>query len=180
MDNVNKVKKLIEIINDEHQEYYASGANKTDEQTTEHKQKLHDSIADYLEKQNMIDIAHYYQVKILDSTTGRNVELYSKNKDKHSIEELMDDVMGVRLILNKTDITQIISLLNTWQEPLGIDRWYFRDTEEYRGLHIYFKGRAEFNFPWELQLWDKNDLDKNTGDTRLYKRGFFKKRNIED
>jgi len=73
----------------------------------------------------------------------------------------MNDIFGARMILSAEEIAGIMELLDGWQDEFGLKNWYFRDKPEYRGLHVYFKNNSNFFFPWELQLWDKNDVPKN-------------------
>ncbi|WP_211349797.1 hypothetical protein [Vibrio tasmaniensis] len=51
--------------------------------------------------------------------------------------------------------------LDGWQDELDLKNWYVRDKEGYKGLHINFKNRSNFYFPWELQIWDRDDLESN-------------------
>ena len=59
-----------------------------------------------------------------------------------------------------------------WQELYGLKNWYLRDKDGYVGIHIYFKNKSNFYYPWELQLWDKKDVDSNIASHIKYKRGF--------
>ncbi|GAB2577697.1 hypothetical protein GCM10026986_02590 [Nitrincola alkalisediminis] len=52
--------------------------------------------------------------------------------------------------------------------------WYLRDREGgYRGLHVYFKNKSNFYFPWELQIWDEADVGSNIVNHEKFKRGFI-------
>ena len=42
----------------------------------------------------------------------------------------------------------------------------------YVGIHIYFKNKSNFYYPWELQLWDENDLEGNIAIHIKYMRKF--------
>ncbi|MEN9494253.1 MAG: hypothetical protein RJA89_495, partial [Pseudomonadota bacterium] len=44
----------------------------------------------------------------------------------------------------------------------------------YIGVHVYFKNASNFYYPWELQIWDKNDAKANIVNHQLYKRNFVK------
>jgi len=85
----------------------------------------------------------------------------------------MNDIFGARM-LSKGEIEDVQELLYDWQEQFGLKNWYFRDRDNYRGLHIYFKNKSNFYFPWELQLWDEADVERNILEHRLCKRGFVK------
>jgi hypothetical protein len=84
----------------------------------------------------------------------------------------MNDIFGARMVLSKEDIDEIQDMLYEWQELFGLKNWYFRNKDDYKGLHIYFKNKSNFYFPWELQLWDEGDVDMNIRNHRLLKRGF--------
>jgi hypothetical protein len=43
----------------------------------------------------------------------------------------------------------------------------------YRGLHIDFKNKNNFYFPWELQIWDAEDLQSNIKNHEKFKRNFI-------
>ncbi|MDZ7857451.1 hypothetical protein [Sphaerotilus sp.] len=40
------------------------------------------------------------------------------------------------------------------------------------GLHVYFKNKSNFYFPWELQIWDIQDIASNIQNHEKFKRGF--------
>ena len=123
--------------------------------------------------QNLDNITYYYRVKTSESILDK-IDRYSKNTDKYPVNNWMNDIFGARMILSANDIRKVQELLDEWQEQFGLKNWYFRDKDEYRGLHIYFKNRSNFYFPWELQLWDEADVERNIQNHRLHKRGFVK------
>ncbi|WP_311063889.1 hypothetical protein [Halomonas sp. DWK9] len=67
----------------------------------------------------------------------------------------------------------MMELLDGWQDELGLKNWYLRDKEGDRGLHIYFKNRSNFYFPWELQIWDEADVRSNIENHEKFKRHFM-------
>ena len=62
--------------------------------------------------------------------------------------------------------------LDDWQVRYGLKNWYLRDMDGYVGIHIYFKNKSNFYYPWELQLWDENDLEGNIASHIKYMRKF--------
>jgi len=62
---------------------------------------------------------------------------------------------------------------NDWQELCGLKNWYLRDKEGYKGLHVYFKNKNNFYFPWELQIWDAADVEMNITIHERFKRNFL-------
>jgi len=77
------------------------------------------------------------------------------------------------LLKSVTIIFHTESLLDDWQDELGLKNWYLRDKEVYRGLHIDFKNKGNFYFPWELQIWDAKDLQSNIQYHERFKRNFL-------
>ncbi|MCL2406748.1 MAG: hypothetical protein FWC95_02340 [Defluviitaleaceae bacterium] len=186
MNNIAKVERLINIINDVHlqysQDYFETGKvekvnlSKTSvptEHILKYRLNLHESINDYLISQDLDNITYYYRVKTSESILDK-IDRYSRNMDKYPINNWMNDIFGARMILSTDEMMHVQGLLDGWQESYGLKNWYFRDKDDYRGLHIYFKNKSNFYFPWELQLWDKNDVDLNIKIHRLAKRNFIK------
>ncbi|WP_245608554.1 GTP pyrophosphokinase [Stenoxybacter acetivorans] len=186
MTNIKRTEQLIAVINDIHlqfsQDYFETGKvekhnlSKTvvpTEHILRYRLNLHESINDYLAGHNLDGITYYYRVKTSESIHDK-ISRYAKNNDQYPVNNWMNDIFGARMILCTSDIEQIIELLDEWQNTYGLKNWYLRDKPEYRGLHVYFKNKSNFCFPWELQLWDKNDVAHNIENHRLYKRGFVK------
>jgi len=185
-NNIQKTKKLIGIINDIHlrysQDYFETGKvekvnlSKTavpTEHILRYRLNLHESINDYLMTQDLDGITYYYRVKTSESILDK-VQRYSQNEDKYPVNNWMNDIFGARMILTAEELSELQEQLDSWQEEFWLKNWYLREKDSYRGLHIYFKNKSNFYFPWELQLWDENDVDKNIKIHRLHKRGFVK------
>jgi len=131
---------------------------------------LHESINDYLIKSN-ISIRYFYRVKTRESI-DRKIKIFRTNTDQYPVNNWLNDIFGARIILDNETINEILNLLDNWQEELGLKNWYLRNKDGYKGLHIYFKNKSNFFFPWELQIWDKVDIDSNIKSHELYKRDF--------
>jgi len=186
MNNIEKVKKLATAINNIHlrysQDYFESGKvdkvnlSKTFvpiEHILRYRLNLHESINDYLIEHDLDNITYYYRVKTSESILDK-IERYSQNADKYPVNNWMNDIFGARMILSSEEIVQIQEMLDDWQDELGLKNWYFRDKDDYRGLHVYFKNKSNFYFPWELQLWDERDIELNIRTHQLHKRNFVK------
>jgi hypothetical protein len=184
MDNVEKTKKLINVINTVHQQYsqdyFDTGKveklnlTKTSvptEHILNYRLNLHESINDYLATQDVENITYYYRVKTSESIIDK-IKRYSENAEKYPINNWMNDIFGARMILGSEEIKNLENELDDLKESLCLKNWYKRETEEYRGVHIYFKSKSNFYFPWELQLWDSLDVENNIKNHRLFKRGF--------
>jgi len=184
MSNIAKVERLIDVINEVHRQYSQDyfetnkvakiNLSKTTvptEHILQYRLNLHESINDYLIPQDLDGITYYYRVKTSESILDK-IARYDEREDKYPVNNWMNDIFGARMILSSEDISEITGLLDDWQEKYGLKNWYFRSKPEYRGLHVYFKNKSNFYFPWELQLWDENDVTRNIENHKLYKRGF--------
>jgi hypothetical protein len=132
---------------------------------------LHESINDYL-MQADINIRYFYRVKTSESIDDK-INRFSNREDQYPINNWLNDIFGARIILTTQEIESIIDLLDEWQDEFGLKNWYFRDKEGYKGLHIYFKNRSNFYFPWELQIWDSKDVNNNIKSHEKFKRNFI-------
>ena len=119
----------------------------------------------------MFLLQYYYRVKTLESIDDK-INRYSLNTDQYPVNNWLNDIFGARIILNTQEVEEISELLDGWQEKFGLKNWYFRDKDGYRGIHIYFKNKSNFYFPWELQVWDEKDELTNIENHEKYKRTF--------
>ena len=131
---------------------------------------LHESINDYLIKAN-ISIRYFYRVKTRESIDDK-VNRFQSHTDQYPVNNWLNDIFGARIILSADDIEEIMELLDSWQEEFNLKNWYLRDKEGYKGLHIYFKNKSNFFFPWELQIWCVDDIDGNIASHEKCKRNF--------
>lgn len=186
MDKINQVQQLVSEINRLHydfsRDYFESGkiekinlsrtiSNVPIPQIYRYRLTLHESINDYLMTAD-IDIKYFYRVKTRESIDDK-IERYTNREDQYPVNNWLNDIFGARIILNADDIATVMSLLDDWQNELNLKNWYLRDKEGYRGLHIYFKNRSNFYFPWELQIWDKADMRSNIDNHEKFKRNFL-------
>lgn len=87
------------------------------------------------------------------------------------IEKCLNDLFGIRIIcLEELTYEQIAEFINKKHEYLKcIDS----SKEEYKATHIYFK-QDNFNFQWELQVWNKIDEINNINSHEKYKQDYVK------
>jgi hypothetical protein len=181
---IEQVERLIKCINDVHlqysNDYFEAGQvdkinlTKSDvplEHILRYRLNLHESINDYLLEQDLSGIVYYYRVKTSESIIDK-VKRFTNRAESYPVNKWMNDIFGARMILSSTDMDKINELLDDWTNSYGLKNWYLKDTSEYKGLHIYFKNKSNYYFPWELQLWNENDVKSNITNHRLYKRGF--------
>ena len=132
---------------------------------------LHESINDYLMRANLDDVKYYYRVKTSESIEDK-IKRFEKNDDQYPVNNWLNDIFGCRIILTKDEIYEIEEQLDCWQEKYGLKNWYKRDKDGYKGIHVYFKNKNNFYFPWELQIWDDEDVESNIEAHKLHKRFF--------
>lgn len=186
MNKINQVQQLVSEINRLHydfsRDYFESGkiekinlsrtiSTVPIPQIYRYRLTLHESVNDYLMTAD-IDIKYFYRVKTRESIDDK-IERYASREDQYPVNNWLNDIFGARIILNADDIATVMSLLDDWEDELNLKNWYLRDKEGYRGLHVYFKNRSNFYFPWELQIWDETDMRSNIENHEKFKRNFL-------
>lgn len=185
---IEKVERLIREINRLHLEfskdYFETGkvekinlkhtfAKVPTEPILSYRLNLHEAINDYLMRADVKDITYFYRVKTSESILNK-IERFKERQEGYPVNSILNDIFGARMILTSEQIGQVMERLDDWQEEYGLKNWYLRDKEEYVGIHIYFKNKSNFYYPWELQLWDEKDVEKNIASHIKYKRDFVK------
>lgn len=183
---INKIERLIDEINKLHlafsQDYFETGKiekvnlkhtlpNVPIKHILHYRLNLHEAINDYLYRANLEDISYFYRVKTSESILDK-IERFSQRSEGYPVNSILNDIFGARIIVNTDTISLVMEKLDEWKEKYGLKNWYLRDKEEYIGIHIYFKNSSNFYYPWELQIWDKKDAEKNIQSHRKYKRKF--------
>ena len=186
MDKISQVKQLVSEINRLHREfsndYFETGKiekinlsriikHVPASHIYKYRLTLHESVNDYLMTAN-IDIKYFYRVKTRENIDDK-IERFSSREDQYPVNNWLNDIFGARIIRTADVIKSVMDLLDDWQEELGLKNWYLRDKEGYRGLHIDFKNKNNFYFPWELQIWDAEDLQSNIKNHEKFKRNFI-------
>ncbi|MBP5979976.1 MAG: hypothetical protein KA748_07195 [Halomonas sp.] len=186
MDNISQTQQLVSEINRLHadfsRDYFETGKiaklnlSRTIRQIPvahiyQYRLTLHESINDYLMAAD-IDIRYFYRVKTRESIDDK-IERFSNREDQYPVNNWLNDIFGARIVLTADDVNQVMEQLDDWQDKLGLKNWYLRDKQGYRGLHVYFKNRNNFYFPWELQIWDEADVRSNIENHEKFKRHFM-------
>ena len=186
MNNTSQIKQLVAEINRLHSEfskdYFETGAiEKINLSRTishiptphiyQYRLTLHESINDYLMTAE-IAIRYFYRVKTRESIDDK-ISRFGTREDQYPVNNWLNDIFGARIIVANDEIKSVMEVLDDWQDELNLKNWYLRDKEGYRGLHIYFKNKSNFYFPWELQIWDEQDLLSNIRNHEKFKRNFM-------
>jgi len=185
MDTISQVKQLVSEINRLHSEfsndYFETGRiEKINLSRTirsvpvshiyKYRLTLHECINDYLMTAE-IDIKYFYRVKTRESIDDK-IQRFSSREDQYPVNNWLNDIFGARIVVSADEIKTIMDLLDDWQDELNLKNWYLRDKAGYRGLHVYFKNKSNFYFPWELQIWDITDMQSNIQNHEKFKRNF--------
>lgn len=185
---IEKVERLISEINRIHlaysNDYFES--NKVEKVNLKHtfhkvplqpilsyRLHLHEAINDYLMKADVKDIPYVYRVKTSESILDK-IDRFKAREDGYPVNAILNDIFGARIILTSKQINQLLQQLDSWKDKYDLKNWYIRDKDEYLGIHIYFKNKSNFYYPWELQIWDEKDVDSNIASHIKYKRNFVK------
>ncbi len=77
------------------------------------------------------------------------IERFKDREEGYSINSILNNIFGARMILTSEEIGQVLERLDDWREEYGLKNWYLRDKDEYVGIHVYFKNESNFYYPWE-------------------------------
>lgn len=185
MDKIEKVKQLISEVNRLHRDfsndYFETGkiqkinlsktiANVPPSHIYQYRLTLHECINDYLMAAD-IEMKYFYRVKTRESIDDK-IARFAAREDQYPVNNWLNDIFGARILLTADEIAAVMGLLDDWQDALSLKNWYLRHKEGYRGLHVYFKNKSNFYFPWELQIWDVADMQSNIEKHEKFKRNF--------
>ncbi|MCL2843928.1 MAG: GTP pyrophosphokinase [Chitinivibrionia bacterium] len=137
---------------------------------------LHESINDYIWELIQKDLRFLYRVKTMESLTDK-IERFSQKENQYPVSNWLNDIFGARIIVKTELYNEIRENLSPWEEKLGLKNWYEKGEnaeDGYKALHVYFKNKLNYFFPWELQIWDEKNIETNIQHHRMYKRGFVK------
>lgn len=184
--NLQKTERLIAEINRIHAQYSADYfetgkvqkinlshtlRNVPTEHILSYRLNLHEAINDYLAFADTRGIDFFYRVKTAESIHDK-ISRYLARDNQYPVNNILNDIFGARLIWPSETVAEILQNLDEWKVRYGLKNWYLRDVEGYIGVHIYFKNSSNFYYPWELQVWDENDVQANIENHMAYKRGF--------
>lgn len=119
-----------------------------------------------------IGIKYFYRLKTRESIDDK-IARFSVCEDQYPVNNWLNDIFGAHIVLDGDEIQSVLNVLDDWQDALSLKNWYLRNKEGYRGLHIYFKNKSNFYFPWELQIWDAADVQSNIHNHEKFKRNFI-------
>ncbi len=147
---------------------------------------LLDSIISYREFINENNIQLLMDFKQFSTEKSKvNIRTKAKNSIEYKIKNYMEnhengkvpinkcfnDLFGIRIICeDKLTYNKIANLINNkYSELKCIDS----SKKDYKATHIYFK-KNNFNFQWELQVWNKVDEINNIESHEKYKQDYVR------
>ena len=109
--------------------------------------------------------------------TPNSVEFKIQNykTEKHEnglipINKCFNDLFGVRIILDDPlDYEQVAEFIK--RKYKGKYKCLNSSKGDYKATHIYFK-KDNYTFPWELQVWNRNDENVNIKSHETYKQEY--------
>lgn len=101
------------------------------------------------------------------------IKNYNENHEngKIPIEKCLNDLFGIRIIC--TERLKYNQIINFIKEKYRDLKCIDSSKKEYKAIHIYFK-EDNFNFQWELQIWNKEDEINNINSHEKYKQDYVK------
>ena len=89
---------------------------------------------------------------------------------KIQINKCLNDLFGIRIIMEQNiEFEQVLSFVNQYDNLKCIKAL----RQEYKAIHVYFK-QDNLHFPWELQIWNKQDEENNIISHEKHKQDYVK------
>jgi len=106
------------------------------------------------------------RVKQKDSIQNKLFYYQSKKSTNHGkvpLQKCLNDLLGFRLVFNDfyPDEPEFCKLITSLKKDLNLMNCFPSNKEGYKGYHIYFKNGKNQFFPWELQVWNTEDVRNN-------------------
>ena len=136
---------------------------------------INDNIADMIEliqNQKFSNVVSS-RVKAVNSIQFK-IENYEFNHEEGKIplKKCLNDIFGIRMIFNDDiNYDELLETLKTLYPSLKCIKSI---RGEYIPIHIYFGNDCNFNFQWELQIWDKKHEHSNFESHNKYKQSYTK------
>lgn len=96
---------------------------------------------------------------------------HEKSDSNIPIQKCLNDIYGFRLIIEtELGYEKILGKIKKSKAlKVKLFRPYVRKDEKYQAIHIYFKSSNNIYFPWELQIWKKEDKEVNENEHKTHK-----------
>ncbi len=121
------------------------------------------------------------RIKTINSVQLKiNAYEHKKEHGKIPLKKCLNDLFGVRIILKENlDFDEIINYINKNYQNLKCTN---ASKMNYKAIHIYYGRDDNFNFQWELQIWNKKNESTNLISHAKHKQEYtdWEKRNRGD
>ncbi len=89
---------------------------------------------------------------------------------KVAVNKCVNDLFGVRIVLG---VPLPFEEIRTFIEETYQGKYKCIDSSkfDYKAVHLYFKG-GNHTFPWELQIWNRCDMESNFASHKKYKQEY--------
>ena len=121
------------------------------------------------------------RIKAYSSLQDKINRYYAEKKHEYgkiSINKCVNDILGIRLIFNEAkNLQEVMNYINKKYNNLkSIDS----SKDGYVATHVYFMKNDNLKFQWELQLWNKKDVENNKECHEKYKQEYTKFENTSE
>lgn len=103
----------------------------------------------------------------------RYYRIGKEGNGKYAIKKCLNDLFGIRIHVpgfqhSDSDFNEMCVEL---KKEYSIK---FRDSskQDYKATHVYFEGNKNKFFPWELQIWNPNDVEANIQSHEMHKQEY--------
>ncbi len=110
-------------------------------------------------RESVLNKLYYYRHEKSDS----NIPIQKCLNDIYGFRLIIETELGYEKILEKIEKSKVLKV--------KLFRAYVRKKkdEKYQAIHIYFKSSNNIYFPWELQVWKKEDKEVNENEHKTHK-----------
>jgi len=90
---------------------------------------------------------------------------YCRKKEQGNIPliKCLNDFYGIRIVFYNLWENKdcIINKLESLKRNKTIRKYYIRNDGSYIGIQVTVNSNDNYRFPWEIQIWDKSNFNKN-------------------
>ncbi|MCI7612474.1 MAG: RelA/SpoT domain-containing protein [Selenomonadaceae bacterium] len=101
----------------------------------------------------------------------QKLDIYRRTHEngKIPLNKCINDLFGIRIIIDS--IFRCDTVKRYIEDTFSSYKCIDSSKGEYRAIHIYFKS-DNYHFPWELQVWSKQDEENNLNSHKTYKQKY--------
>ncbi|PTJ64918.1 MULTISPECIES: hypothetical protein [Staphylococcus] len=130
-------------------------------------------------KQEISSIASYeftLRVKQPESRLSKllTYRFEKAEEGKLPVNKCLNDLFGCRIILEFNNINDAYDILKQKLKDYDFIKLNKKDSQGYKAIHIYFEGSNKKYFPWELQIWHKDNELSNKESHANHKQSYLK------